>query len=436
MNIAIVGFARQGKSTYDYLKNSGHNITICDRDTDTEVPEDCQAKLGEDYLANLDGFDQIYRTSAIHPQKIADANPQSPDILDKVTSNTNEFFHVCPTKNIVGVTGTKGKSTTSTLIAKLLEQNGFRVHLGGNIGISPLDLLENNIQSDDWVVLELANFQLIDVRYSPHIAVVLMISDEHLDWHHGFDEYLAAKSNIFKHQKARDIAIYYANNKFSQKCAAISAGAKLPFGTKPGAYVNNDNIMINDRIICRKDDIKLPGEHNIENICAAITVAWQIYQDIDKIRDVITNFSGLPYRLEKRRLVNGVTYYNDSYASNPAATIAAINSIKQTKVIIVGGKDRGLALNNLAQSVKQDPSIKKVIIIGEAATRIANCLSDVGFDNYVNIGSVSMDEIISSAKHFAADRDAIVLSPGFPSFDMFTDFEDRGQQFNEIVDNL
>src|SRR3989344_3909032 len=183
MKIAILCFAAEGRAAFEYWNLNGNEITICDQNTATEVPEGLQTQLGKDYLKNLNRFDLLVRTPNLHPGDITTANPDAQDILNKVTSVTNEFFRVCPTKNIIGVTGTKGKGTTSTLIAKMLEAADKRVHLGGNIGIPLLELLKNNIQIEDWVVIELSSFQLIDLKHAPHTAVCLMVAPEHLDWH-------------------------------------------------------------------------------------------------------------------------------------------------------------------------------------------------------------------------------------------------------------
>lgn len=436
MNVALLGFARQGRSSYEYWQKLGHDITICDKNPDISIPHDCSMQLGEYYLSDLDKFDLIVRTSSTHPQLIRAANPQTPHILDKVTTNTNEFFKVCPSKNIIGITGTKGKSTTSTLVTKMLQASGLRTHLGGNIGIPPLELLKADIKPTDWVVLELASFQIIDLQYSPHIAVVLMIDDEHLDWHGDLAEYLSAKQNLFTHQTDNDMAIYYADNSYSKKCADISVGKHIAYAAKSGAYVSDNMVYVQDTAICSVNDVALLGEHNIQNVLAAITVTWQITQNIEALTSVIKSFQGLPFRLEKRRTINEVEYYNDSFASNPRATIAAIKTINRPKILIVGGKDRGLNLTNLTDTISRSSSIKKVIVIGEAGPRLATELHKKDYTNIELTDAKSMNDIVLLAQSFAKSGDAVVLSPGFPSFDMFKDFEDRGVQFNNAVELL
>lgn len=437
MKIAILGYAGQGQSSFEYWNRDGNELTICDQSTDIAVPDGAKAQLGEDYLKNLDQFDLLVRTPILHPGAITTANPESPDILDKVTTNTNEFFVSSPSKNIIGVTGTKGKGTTSTLVAKMLEAAGKKVHLGGNIGIPPLELLKDNIQPDDWVVLELANFQLIDLKYSPHIAVVLMVEPEHLDWHEDIEEYIAAKQQLFIHQEPEDIAVFYAKNDISVSVADASVGTQIPYFKAPGAEVKDGVVTIAGQTICKTDELKLLGTHNWQNVCAAITAVWQVSQDIQALRQALTTFSGLPFRIEFRKAVNGVRYYNDSFATGQGAMIAALEAIHEPKVMIVGGYDRMLDLTHFGEALKEnETSIRKVVLIGAAAERAADVLKEHGFTNYVLCDAKTMPEIVAAASAEAQSGDAVVLSPAFASFDMFKNFEERGKAFNEAVEAL
>lgn len=437
MKIAIIGYAGQGRAAYEHWDTDDNHLTICDKSTDVQVPSGVEGRLGEDYLSELDDFDLIVRTPILHPQQIIDANPQSPNILDKVTTVTNEFFKSSPSKNIIGVTGTKGKGTTSTLITRILESAGHRVHLGGNIGIPPLDLLKDDIQSSDWVVLELANFQLIDLKYSPPIAVCLMITPEHLDWHKDMEEYITAKQQLFARQKDQDIAIYYSKNDISKRIASVSRGRSIPFLERPGAVVEDDIIQIDGKKICRTAELKLVGKHNWQNVCAAVTAVWQITQDVPAIRKAVINFSGLPHRIEKVREVDGVAFYNDSFATGQGATIAAIEAIQVPKVMILGGYDRMLDLAELAKAiVANQASIRKILLIGASADRTAEVLDAHGFKNYVKTKSHTMPEIVADAQKLAKGGDAVVLSPGFASFDMFKNFEERGNLYKAAVEGL
>ncbi len=437
MNIAILGFGVQGQSSLKYWDTPDNHITICDGNKSVVIPKGVSSHLGPKYLANLDKFDLLIRTPILHPKDIIAANPESPDILNKVTSNTNEFFRVCPTKNIIGVTGTKGKGTTSTLIAKMLEADSKKVHVGGNIGTPPLDLLKNNIQTDDWIVLELANFQLIDIHHAPHISICLMVVPEHLDWHEDYEEYVAAKQQVFMNQSANDIAIYYSTNEDSESIAGASVGELIPYYHSPGAYVKGGKIVIDNNEICSTSEIKLLGKHNWQNICAAVTTVWQVTHNVEAIKSVITSFTGLPFRIELRAEKNGIRYYNDSFASAAGATIAALKAIPGMKVMIIGGFDRGLDLTGFAKEIeKMSSEIRKIVLIGAASKRTSDALEMSHFDNYTLLESKDMENIVNEATNYAEKGDAVVLSPAFASFDMFKNFEDRGNKFNDVVDSL
>lgn len=434
MRIAILGYGLQGRAAYEYWQQ-GNEITICDADESTAVPKEAGKQLGPDYLKNLDKFDLIVRSPKIHPRDIVANN--STGVLEKVTTVTNEFLRVCPTTNVIGVTGTKGKGTTSTLITKMLEADGKTIHLGGNIGTPPLEMLKNNIQKDDYVVLELANFQLIDLKYSPHIAVCLMVVPEHLDWHKDMEEYITAKQQLFANQVAGDIAIYYAKNDISKQAASAGLGTKIPYCQMPGAEVADSKIIIEGQSICDVSELKLLGKHNWQNVCAAVTAVWQITKNTEAMRSVLTAFSGLEHRLEFVREVDGVRYYNDSFAVTPDSAVAAMNAIPGTKVAIMGGFDRQLPLENFAKGIASESGkIRKVLLIGASAERTAQAFSSIGFSNYTISKETFIANIVANATSYAKPGDSVVLSPGFPSFDMFKNFEERGLEFKKAVSDL
>jgi UDP-N-acetylmuramoylalanine--D-glutamate ligase len=428
MNIAIVGYGKQGRAAYEYWRD-GNEITICDADENLEMPPGTHGQLGASYLHGLDKFDLIVRSPIIHPRDIVAAG--APGILEKVTTVTNEFFKVCPTKNIIGVTGTKGKGTTSTLIAKMLEADGQRVHLGGNIGIPPLDLLKNDIRPEDWVVLELANFQLADLKYSPHIAVCLMVVPEHLDWHADSDEYFNSKTQLFRHQADDDIAIYYAANEMSRRIASTGAGVKIPYMEAPGAAVKDGAVVIDGQKICATNELKLLGQHNWQNACAAVTAVWQATQNVEALRSVLTTFAGLEHRLELVRELDDVSYYNDSFGTTPETAIVAIQAFDKPKVVILGGSDKGAKYDELAKVVAGS-NIRKVLLIGEQAARIKASLDSIGFTNAMD-GGKTIGEIVATARSEARPGDVVLLSTACASFDMFNNYEDRGQQFKATV---
>jgi UDP-N-acetylmuramoylalanine--D-glutamate ligase len=432
MKIAILGYAGQGQSAYEYWNRDGNEITICDLDENLDTPAGAFTKFGPDYLKDLGEFDLVIRTPALHPKDIINAN--NLQILDKIWSNTNEFFKVCPTKNIIAVTGTKGKGTTSSLIAKMLEAAGKRVHLGGNIGIPPLELLKDEIQPEDWVVLELANFQLIDLKFSPYIAVCLMVEPEHMDWHEDFEEYIAAKQQLFIHQKADDKAIYFAGNDNSLSVADASSGELIPYFEKPGAWVNGNKIVLADQVVCETSDLKLLGKHNWQNACAAITAVWQISQNAEAIKSVLTTFTGLEHRLELVRELDGVRYYDDSFGTTPETAQVAIEAFSEPKIIILGGSDKGATYDGLSKTVISN-NVRNVIVIGLTGEKIAEMLRKDGYESIVK-GGANMTEIVSQARSLARPGDVVLLSTACASFDMFKNYKDRGEQFKSAVQEL
>jgi len=430
MKVAILGFDVEGRASYEYFKARGDELTICDQNPTLAVPDNTPAVLGEHYLEDLDRFDLLVRTPGLHPRKILEKNP---NIADKITSGTNEFFRACPIRNVIGVTGTKGKGTTATLIAKILEAAGKMVHLGGNIGTPALSLLPH-IKPDDWVVLELSNFQMIDLKSSPHIAVCLMVVPEHLDWHTNVEEYVAAKQQLFRWQTPQDIAVYYGQNDYSTQVVSISEAHKIPYYQAPGALVDHGEISIDGRAICRTDELKLLGQHNWQNVCAAVTAVWQVTQDISALRSVLASFSGLEHRLEFVREVDGVQYYDDSFGTTPETAMVAIQAFPEPKVLIMGGSDKGANYEELAKTVAGG-NVRQAILIGQQAERIGESLAQAGF-TATTPGSASMAEIVQTARAVAQPGDVVLLSTACASFDMFKNYKDRGEQFKQAVNDL
>ncbi len=323
---------------------------------------------------------------------------------------------------------------TSSWLAKMLEAAGMTVHLGGNIGIPPLDLLKNDIEPEDWVVLEIANFQSIDLQVSPHIAACLMVVPEHLDWHADTDEYYNAKSQLFRHQTSDDFAIYNGHNENSQRIASTGKGWKVPYMEAPGASVVDGKIVIDGQEVCSSDEVKLLGAHNWENACAAVTTVWKVTQNIEAMRKVLTSFAGLEHRLELVRDLDGVKYYDDSFGTTPETAIVAMQAFKEPKVLILGGSDKGASYYDLAQAVKAG-NVRKVLLIGDQADRIQDALTEAGFNDYLP-GGENMTEIIDNARSLAQNGDVVLLSTGCASFGMFKNYKDRGGQFQSVVNSL
>jgi UDP-N-acetylmuramoylalanine--D-glutamate ligase len=432
MKIAIVGFDLEGRATYDYLTSIGEtDITICDQNEQVETPAGVATRLGDGYLNGLNEFDAIVRTAGLHPAKIL---AQNPGIEERITTHINLFFGATPTDNIIGVTGTKGKGTTSTLITKMLEACGKKAYLGGNIGVPPLTFLRE-LDENSWVVLELSSFQLIDLRYSPPAAVCLMVVPEHLDWHKDLEEYITAKEQLFAHQKASDIAVYFAQNDTSFRIASAGLGETIPYFESPGAYVDGPSIVYDDETICQLRDIKLLGAHNQQNICAAVTVLKAVgAEDAEPLRSVLQTFTGLPHRLELVRELNGVKYYDDSFGTTPETAIVAMQAFDAPKVIILGGSDKGARYLELAKTVK-DSNVRKALLIGDQAGAIQLALESVEFTDFVP-GGDTMQAIVQTAHDAAQPGDVVLLSTGCASFGMFKNYKDRAAQFVEAVNNL
>jgi len=442
MKVAILGYDVDGASSTGYFHKLGAEITICDQKTDLLLPGYATPKLGADYLKDLDQFDVLVRTPGLYPQKIVDANPQAPKILDKVTTSINIFFGKCP-GSIIGVTGTKGKGTTCTLIYKMLKAAGKKVFLGGNIGTNPLDFI-SEVTANSWVVLELSNFQLIDFKYSPKIGVCLMMAPEHQDWHKTVKEYYETKKNLFIRQGENDRTVYDYTNPYSKQTVAVSGGSLVPYAVaeenktspiKEGAYVEGKKIYFKDTFICNVDEVALLGRHNLDNVCAAIASVWKIINgNVEIIKKVVSSFSGMEHRLEYVREVDGVKYYNDSFATTPESTIAAIRAFKQPKVIILGGHDKKIPLFDVVSEITKS-NIRQVVVIGETGEQIIKLLTERGFDN-ISLGGNTMEEIVKTAKKVAQPGDVVLLSTACASFGLFRNYKDRGDQFKNVVNDL
>ncbi len=441
MRIAVLGYGKQGQAAVEYW-GKGNEITVCDFNENIDLPLGVDRQLGKNYLHGLDRFNLIVRSPIIHPQDISDAN-SGDYILRKVTTVTEEFMRNCPAQ-IIGVTGTKGKGTTSTLITKFLEAAGKTVHLGGNIGTPPLEMFKWDIKEADWVVLELANFQLIDLRVSPRIAVCLMVVPEHLDWHKDLAEYVKAKQNLFRHQSDKDLAIFNRLSDMSAEVAEVSPAMKMSYevpeenmepNEKNGCYVLGDSIYMDDEKVCAIADVKLLGRHNLQNVCAAIAAVWDIIgNDNEVIIKVVREYEGLEHRLELVREFNGVKYYDDSFGTTPETAIVAIEAVKEPKILILGGSDKKASYDELADTVKKS-NVKNVMLIGYTGPAIRSALNSIGYTNIID-GGKDMKSIVENAKSVAQPGDAVLLSTACASFDMFKNYQDRGEQFHKAVESI
>jgi UDP-N-acetylmuramoylalanine--D-glutamate ligase len=446
MKIGIVGWGVEGQSAFRFFGPDNDYLIVNEEPRDDFPAETDRLKVrfveadrtpgitsnvsDLSYLNGLADCDKIIYTPTSFPNLQKKYKDQK-DFWPKTTSIWHIFFEEVKTKNLIGVTGTKGKGTTSSLIYELLKAQGKNVFLGGNIGTAVLDFVKN-VGPEDWVVLEMANFQLYNLTYSPHIAVCLMIVPEHMDWHKDMSEYLEAKANIFRHQKTDDAAIFFADNQYSAQIAQYSPGRKIPFYKPPGAFVREDGkIIMGDQEIIDRTEVKLLGEHNLQNICAACTAVFESVGSLDKAKTVLSSFSGLEHRLELVRELDGVKYYDDSFGTSPETAIVAVKAFSQPKIMILGGSDKGAEFGELATAVKAS-GVKHTIVIGKIADKIVSALRQAGFEN-ITTGLTAMPEIAQKARELAQPGDVVLLSAAAASFGLFKDYKDRGNQFKQAV---
>ena len=399
--IAILGYGIEGRDAQRFLEKQRADVEILD------------VKFDKNYLRDLGRFNIVIRSPGVYRYL--------PELLEaekngvEISSAIKLFFDLCPAK-IVGVTGTKGKGTTATLIYEILKKAGKDVYLAGNIGKPYLELL-SVINSESLVVLELSSFQLIDLKKSPHIAVVLNITQDHLDWHKDIDEYTGAKKNIVRYQSTSDFAFINEEYEIPKSFAEETKAKVIYFSGK----------TLNKKY---RDGLLLRGEHNLENVAAAVSVADILKVDEAAILSVLQSFKGLPYRLELVDTVNGVTFYNDSFATGPQPTIAAIKSFTEPETVILGGSDKGLDYKELKQEIESRKNIKNLILIGEIGKKIGGGIKN---KNIINLGKTSMNRIIEVACEVTPKGGVVLLSPAAASFDMFANYKERGSAFKKAV---
>lgn len=417
-------------ASYNFLKKFGANdITTLywgSNEYSNKIPNDVKKiKIdGPDFDKSLTkNYDLVFRHQTINPSQI----------LSPHTTNTIEFMKHCPA-TVIGITGTKGKGTTATLIHEILIKSGINSHLLGNIGKTAIAELEN-ISQDDVVCFEMSSFQLWDLKQSPHISVVLMIDEDHLDVHDSFEDYLNAKSNIARYQSSEDYTFYHPKNNNSVKVASVGEGQKFAFMSEDYAHVDDGKIYIGNKKIIDVNGVGLLGVHNQENICAALSASSLLTDDAPAMASAIREFRGLEHRLEFVGEVNGIKYINDSFAAATPATIAAIKSFDQPEILILGGVDRGVSYTNLIDEVVSN-NIKHIVLIGENKYKLEKLLAEHGVHNFNISNALSMADIINEANEYAEKGDVVLLSPASPSFDMFKNYKDRGTKFKAAVKEL
>lgn len=445
--IAVCGI---GISNTPLIKNfleKGARVIACDRRTREQIGpvaddlenEGAELKLGEDYLTDLE-VDIIFRTPGMSFNLPELVNARKRGIA--VTSEMEVFFDLCPA-TIFAVTGSDGKTTTTTLIAKMLEAEGKKVFVGGNIGKPLLPEIEN-ITPDDFVVAELSSFQLISMRKSPDVAVVTNVAPNHLDIHKDMDEYVEAKKNILLHQNAFSRTVLNRDNEITESFRSFVRGQSLGFSMTRtlhnGAWLDKKGILHMayrgiDVPVLDKKDIAIIGEHNVANYLAAITAVWG-YVGVDAIKKVAEEFGGVPHRIELVREKDGVKYYNDSIASSPTRTIAGLKAFDKKVLLIAGGYDKHIPFEPLMPYLVE--KVKVLYLCGATAQKIEDCLK--AYEGYNGLPEIVRTKDIKEATVLASKRakkgDIVTLSPACASFDAFPNFAARGNYFKEVVNSL
>ncbi|OGG34519.1 UDP-N-acetylmuramoylalanine--D-glutamate ligase [Candidatus Gottesmanbacteria bacterium RIFOXYB1_FULL_47_11] len=453
-SVAVLGLSIEGLDSVQFFRAQGAKICCSDRRTRQELGETYtklasvadEFQLGEAYLANLERFDVVVRTPgmSLRLPELAALTKSGKEI----TSATKLFFELSAAP-IIGVTGTKGKGTTSTLIARTLSAAGRKVWLGGNVGVPLLSKIPD-IQKSDIVVLELSSFQLEDLTKSPRVAVVLRTTQEHLvnqdtlasNFHPDREAYVDAKKSIVRYQNAGDTAVLNADDPTSSSFARETKGHALYFSRtdySSAAFVRDHTVYLREggkeQKIATLAGIKLRGEHNLDNIAAAALALQAAGVPVDVIARSAAAFEGLEHRLETVATVGGVLYVNDSFSTVPETAIAAIESFTEPIILIAGGSEKGSDFTQLGQSIAKG-NVKALIAIGKMTTRIVQAARAAGYKGAVVTGLRSMPEIITSAAKIAASGDVVLLSPAAASFDMFKNYKERGYQFKHEVSLL
>ncbi len=446
--VAFIGIGTSNLPLIRMFAEKGAQVIACDRKSFEELGENgakaqqygAKLVLGDDYLNNIDA-DIVFRSpgTPFYKQELVDLRRRGVVL----TSEMEVFFDLCPCK-IIAVTGSDGKTTTTTIISEMLKAAGKTVHLGGNIGKPLLPEIEN-INDSDYAVVELSSFQLISMRKSPDVAVVTNLAPNHLDIHKDMEEYIESKKNIILHQNAFSKSVLNLDNEITNGFSDSVRGRLVKFSSKQGvqngAFLDGTTVCYSDygnvtRIMDIKD-IKIPGMHNVENYLAAISAVWGIV-DIQTIVSVAKNFGGVAHRAEFVREYNGVKYYNDSIASSPTRTALGTLSLYNQKIaIIAGGYDKHIPYEPLGPVINN--KVKLLILLGATAPKIEQAVKNA--DNYnaneIEIVNVSnMEEAVAEAVKKCVSGDIVSLSPASASFGLYKNFEERGNHFKSIVNGL
>lgn len=442
--VAVIGIGVSNTPLIRMLLRADIDVTACDKSSHEElggVADELESlgarlQLGKNYMDDLEDYDVIFRTPGLRPD--VPALEAARDRGAEITSEMEVFFKVCPCK-IIAVTGSDGKTTTTTIISELLKAAGYNVYVGGNIG-KPLLPDAAGMEEGDVAVLELSSFQLMTMTQSPDIAVVTNVTPNHLDVHKSMSEYIAAKENIFRYQSENGRAIFNYDNEITRAFAETDVGKSVFFSRQEelehGVYVKGDSIWSDGREVLPLVDILIPGTHNVENYMAAIAAVEGMVSD-EVIRKVAKTFGGVEHRIELVRTLNGVRYYNDSIASSPTRTIAGLRSFDQKVILVAGGYDKKIPFDELGVEITKH--VKVLVLTGATAPKIREAVEAVPEFNGSNPEILEFGDFKRAvlAAHQAAEfGDVVILSPACASFDKFKNFMLRGEAFKKIVYEL
>jgi UDP-N-acetylmuramoylalanine--D-glutamate ligase len=443
-NVAVVGVGVSNIPLIEFLVKLNAKVTAFDRKTSEQLQEVVEKystmgvsfQLGENYLDNLKGFDVIFKTPSMRIDSGALLSAKNEGTY--ITSEMEEFVRYCPAK-IYGITGSDGKTTTTSLIFRILKEEGFNAWVGGNIG-TPLFTRIEDILPNDRVVLELSSFQLMTMKDSPDIALITNLSPNHLDMHKDMEEYIDSKKNIFKYQNKDNLLVLNKDNNITASMIGKEKGILYTFSTKEvvekGTYFKEDAIYAKGVKVCTKDEIKLKGMYNIENLLAAVA-ATSDEVSVDTIRKVAMTFTGVEHRNEFVRELQGVEYYNNSIASSPTRTVASLLAFEKPVILIAGGYDKNLPFEPLAFEGYE--KIKALVLLGATKNKIKDVFELLKSEKGIEIPTYitnSLEDAVSKAREISIKGDIVTLAPACASFDMFPNFEIRGNKFKDIVNNL
>ena len=443
-SVAVVGLGVSNIPLINFLVELGANVTGFDMKSEEalgEVAVDFKKKgvkleLGEKYLEKLTGYEVVFKTPSMRID--CEALVRSKKEGAYITSEMEEFVRYCKGK-IYAITGSDGKTTTTTIISKLLEAQGYKTWVGGNIG-TPLFSNIEEIEENHMVVLELSSFQLMTMNLPVDVAVVTNLAPNHLDMHKDMQEYIDAKKNIFLYQSDDSVLVLNRENDITYGFESEAKGEIREFSSKRvlnnGAYFDEGILYLDGNVVCKKDDIVIKGMHNVENYLAAFA-ATKDNVEIETMKKVAESFAGVEHRCELVREVNGVKYYNDSIASSPTRALAGLFAFERKVILIAGGYDKHIPFEPLAE--EGYPFIKELILLGDTKELIKEVFDKLMLNKNINIPIVmvdSLEEAVNKAKEISEDGDIVTLSPACASFDMFPNFAVRGNKFKEIVNSL